>query len=130
MKGLVSTIAIRPQTLLFRRLLRSVFGAALAFFFFWNLYFYDDRIGSDLSISGYWIGVVISWWYFSDLVVVGFGRSWGRWPQIGALVVIDLAAYGDIWDLPLAWGIFLFTEFVLGVFALSFFLAAAVAVPG
>ena len=87
-------------------------------------------------MNTYWISVVLAWWFFSDLVVVGFGRRWGRWPQVAvllavlALVVIDLGAYGEIWDLPLAWGIFLFTEFVFGYFAISFFLAAAFAVPG
>ena len=50
--------------------------------------------------------------------------------MLPALVAIDLVAYGEIWDLPLAWGIFLFTEFVFGYFAISFFLAAAFAVPG
>ena len=80
--------------------------------------------------------VVLAWWYFSDLVVVGFGRRWGRWPQVAvlpavlALVAIDLVAYGEIWDLRLAWGVFLFTEFVFGFFAISFFLATAFAVPG
>ena len=60
----------------------------------------------------------------------------GRWPQIAvisavlALVVIDLLAYGEIWDLPLAWGVFLFTEFTFGFFAISFLLSGALAVPG
>ena len=90
---------------------------------------------SGYSIA-YSIAVVFAWWYFSDLVVVGFGRSWGRWPQIAvfpaalALVLIDLVANGEIWDSPLAWGVFLFTEFFFGFLAISFFLAAALAVPG
>ena len=35
-------------------------------------------------------------------------------------VVTDLVAYREIWDLPLACGIYLFTEFVLGYLAVSF----------
>ena len=47
-----------------------------------------------------------------------------------ALVVVDLVAYGEIWDRPLAVAVFLYTEVVLGFFTVSFVLAAALAVPG
>ena len=125
-----------PRPLAIGRLLRLGFGIFLGFIFTWNIVNYIDRAGADFPLSGYWIGVVVAWWYFSDLVVVGFGLRWGRWPQVAvlpvvlALVVTDLVAYGQIWDLPLAWGVFLFTEFVFGFFAISFFLAAIFAVPG
>ena len=103
-------------------------GAGALFLFVWNITEVSDRVSSDVPPIGYFIGVVAAWWYFSDLVVVGFGRRWGRWPQISALavalalVLVDLVAYGGIWDSPLAWGIFLFTEFFYGFFAVSFFL--------
>ena len=125
-----------PRPLAIGRMLRLGFGIFLGLVFTWNLVNYNERAESDFPASGYWIGVVIAWWYFSDLVVVGFGRKWGRWPQVAvfptvlALVAIDLVAYGEIWELPLAWGVFLFTEFVFGFFAISFFLAAIFAVPG
>ena len=125
-----------PRPLAIGRVTRLGFGIFLGFFFVLNLLFYSDLTESDFPVNTYWISVVLAWWYFSDLVVVGFGRRWGRWPQVAvllavlALVVIDLGAYGEIWDLPLAWGLFLFTEFVFGYFAISFFLAAAFAVPG
>ena len=72
----------------------------------------------------------------ADLVIVGFGLRVGRWPQIAvipvmlALVVVDLIVHGQIWDVPLAWGVYLFTQFVLGYFSISFILAALLAVPG
>ena len=125
-----------PRPLAIGRMARLGFGITLGFVFSWNILNNTDRAGSDFPLSGYWIGVVVAWWYFSDLVVVGFGRRWGRWPQVAvlppalALVAIDLVAYGEIWDLHLAWSIFLFTQFVLGLFAASFFLAAVFAVPG
>ena len=125
-----------PRPLPIGRVLRLGFGILLGFGFIWNLLSYNELAGSDFPANTYWIGVVFMWWYFSDLVVVGLGRSWGRRPQAAALavalvlVVIDLVAYGEIWDLPLAWGVFLFTEFVFGLFAVSFFLAGVLAVPG
>ena len=112
------------------------FAIGTGFIFIWNILQHTDLAGSDFPVNTYWIAVVFALWYFPDLVVVGFGRKWGRWPQAAvlpvvlALVVTDLLAYGRIWDLPLAWGVFLFTEFVYGFFALSFFLAATLAVPG
>ena len=125
-----------PRPLAIGRVLRLGFGIFLGFFFILNLLYYTELTGSDFPLNTYWIAVVFGWWYFSDLVVVGFGRRWGRWPQVAvlpvalALVLIDLVAYGQIWDLPLAWGVFLFTEIVVGFFTISFFLAAIFAVPG
>ena len=118
------------------RLTRLGFGLFLGFVFIWDLLFYSDLTGSDFQLSTYWIGVGIAWWYSSDLVVVGFGLRLGRWPQVAAipvvlaLVVVDLVAYGQVWDLPLFWAAFLYSEFIFGFFALSFVLAAALAVPG
>ena len=118
------------------RVSRLVFGVGMGFVFTWNVLNNNERAGSDFPLSGYWIGVVVAWWYFSDMLVVGLGRRWGRWPQVAvlpialALVVVDLVLYGELWELPLAWGVFLFTEFFFALFAISFLLAAIFAVPG
>ena len=125
-----------PRPLSIGRVARLAIGTGFGFYFVWNILQFSERVSADIPVSGYWIAVGVAFWYFSDLVVVGFGRSWGRWPQVAvfpfavALVVADLVAYGQIGDLPLAWGVFLFTEFVWGYFAISFFLAALFAVPG
>ena len=125
-----------PTPLAIGRVIRLGFGIFLGFFFLLNLLYYTRLTKSDFPLNTYWLSVVYAWWFFSDLVVVGFSRKWGRWPQVAvlpvvlALVVTDLVVYGQIWDLPLAWGVFLFTEFVVGFFAVSFFQAAIFAVPG
>ncbi len=104
--------------------------------FIWFLTAWRGLTNSVFDLSTYWVAVGLAWWYFSDLVVVGFGKSWGRRPQIAvlpvalALVLIDLVAYGQLWDVPLAWGVFLFTQFFYGYFAISFVSAAIFAVPG
>ena len=129
-----------PRPLVIGRLLRFGFAIFLGFGFIFFLVFRTELTGSDfptsLSLIGYWIGLAFAWWYFSDLVVVGLGRSWGRRPQVAALglaailLMIDLVAYNELWDLPLAWGVFLFTEFFFGFLGVSFLLAAVLAVPG
>ena len=130
-----------PTPLPIGRLLRFSFALFLgygfvSFPFSGNELTDSDFPGLAFPATLYWIGVAFSWWYFSDLVVVGLGRSWGRRPQAAALgvaailLVTDLVAHGEIWEPPLAWGIFLFTEFFLGFLGVSFLLAAVLAVPG
>ena len=125
-----------PKPLAIGRGTRLVFGLALGAAFTWNLSSYADLTDSNFPLSTYWIAVAAAWWYSRDLVTVGLGRRWGRRPQVAALlavlalVAVDLVAYGEVWDLPLAWAVFLYTEVVLGLFAISFVLAAALAVPG
>ena len=125
-----------PRPLAIGRGTRLGFGLLLGSAFTWNFVSYAELTNSDFPLSTYWLAVAASWWWFSDLVVVGLGRRWGQWPRVAvlpvalALVLIDLVVYGQIWDSPLAWGVFLYTELVLGFFALSFVLAAALAVPG
>ena len=129
-----------PRTLAIGRVSRLAFAVLIGIVFTLILLNYAYLTDSEFHVSGYsiayWIAVVAAWNAFSHLVEVGFGRRWGRWPQVAvlpvvlALVLIDLVAYGEIWDLPLAWGVFLFTGFVYGFTAISFFLAATFAVPG
>ncbi len=127
-----------PRPLAIGRGTRLAFGLLLGSAFTWNLLSYANLTGSDFPLSTYWLAVAAAWWYWPDLLVVGFGLGWGRGrrPQVAAvlaalaLVAVDLVAYGEVWDSPLAWGVFLYTEFILGFFALSFVLAAALAVPG
>ena len=127
---------ITPKPLIIGRLGRLLFGVGAGFYFIWNMIQQGERVGADIPVSGYWIGVGVAWWYFSDLVVVGFSRKWDRWPQVAtvpvvvALVLVSLVAYGEVWDPPLAWGVFVFTEFFYGLIAISFVLAAILAVPG
>ena len=125
-----------PKPLIVGRSGRFLFGLGAGFYFIWNIIQQGERVSADIPVIGYWIGVGFAWWYFSDLVVVGFSRSWGRWPQLAvapvvvALLIASLVAYGDVWNLPLAWGVFVFIEFFYGFISISFLLGAILAVPG
>ena len=125
-----------PKPLAIGRSVRLVFGVGLLLLFIWNVIEYADLVGSDLPVVGYFVAVGFAFWLFSDLVVVSFSRNWGRWPQAAvfpfalALVVAGLVAYGNAWAPPLAWGVFVFTQFFLGYIGICFLLATAFAVPG
>ena len=118
------------------RMARLLAGVGALFYFVWNITQLSGRVGSDVPPVGFFIGVAFSLWYFSDLVVVGLSRPWGRWPQVAvlplvlALVVADLVAYGSGWGPPLGWGLLVFVEFFYGYIGISFLLAATYAVPG
>ena len=125
-----------PKPLPIGRMGRFVFGAAALFYFVWNIIQVSNRVSSDVPPIGFFVGVAVAWWYFSDLVVMGFSRQWGRWPQAAvlpfvlALVVADLLAYESGWGPPLGWGLFVFAEVFFGYIGLSFVMAAVFAVPG
>ncbi len=127
-----------PRPLFIGRASRAGLGAFTLFVFIVNLIDYEALAISDISDPDvlYWFAAGISWWYFSDLVVVGFSRSWGRWPQVLVfpvalvLLVAGLVAYDSAWAPPLGWGVFAFTEFFFVALSISLLLAAAFAVPG
>ena len=85
------------------RVVRLLSGGGTLFYFGWLIINFPELVGSDAPHWGWWIGVGFAFWYFPDLVTVGFSRSWGRWPQAAALllalalVVVDLVAYGRVW---------------------------------
>ncbi len=117
-----------PKPLILGRLGRLLFGLGAGFYFIWNIIQQRELVSTDFPVIGYWIGVGFAWWYFSDLIVVGFSRRWGRWPQVAvvpvvvALLIASLVAYGDLWDLPIAWGVYVFIEFFYGFISISFLL--------
>ncbi len=124
------------KPLIIGRLARLILAGGAGYFFVLMLTDYADLVGSSVPTSTYWIGVAVAFWYFSDLVVVGLSREWGRWPQVAvfplalALVIADLVAYEGAWAPPLAWGVYVFTEFFFGFIAISFLLSAIVRSPG
>ncbi len=125
-----------PRPLVLGRTLRLVFGGGALFYFIWNIVVFDGRVGSDIPVAGYWVGVGFAFWYLPDLVDITLGRAWGRWPQVAvlpialALVIADLVAYESGWGPPLGWGLFIMVELFFVTLGVSFLLAGALAVPG
>ena len=125
-----------PKPLPIGRIARFVAGAGAFGYFVWNITRVSDLVSTDVPDIGFFVGVGFAWWYFSDLVVVGFSRMWVQWPRAAVLpivlafVVADLVAYESGWGPPLGWGLFVFAEFFYGYIGISFLLAAIFAVPG
>lgn len=125
-----------PKPLRIGRTLWFVFGLAATSYFVWDIVVYNDRVGINSVHIGYLIGIAFAWWYLSDAIVVGLGLKWGRWPQIVSIPVavvlagVGLAAYENVWTPPLAWGVFIMTQFWFGFIGPSFIFAALFAVPG
>ncbi len=124
------------KPLIIGRLARLILAGGAGYFFALIVTDYADLVGSSVPTSTYWIGVAIAFWYFSDLVVVGLSREWGRWPQVAvfpfalALVIADIVAYESAWGPPLGWGVFIFTAVFFGFIAISFLLSALFRNPG
>jgi len=56
---------------------RLIFGVGALFYFAWLVIQRDALLGSSIPELGWWIGVVgvfFAFYYFPDLVVVGFSR--------------------------------------------------------
>ena len=124
-----------PRPLPIARTARLVVGLGLLSLFIWNVIRHARLVDADVPVAGYFVGVGFAFWFFSDIVNLGFSRAWGRWPQAAvfpfalALVVAGLVAYGNAWAPPLAWGVFAFTDFFNVYTGTSFLLAAGLALP-
>ena len=125
-----------PKPLPIGRAGRLIFGVGALFYFALLMIHRDALLGTHVPELGWWVGVFFAFYYLPDLVVVGFSRPWGRWPQAAGLLialvllVADFMAYGTGWAPPLGWGVFIFTAFYFGLIGVAFIVAAALAVPG
>ncbi len=85
---------------------------------------------------GWWIGIILALYVFSNVVNIGLTRHWGRWPQIVVVLFAVLAAVfnfffsGEIWAPALGIPVLLWLIYVYGHLGISFVIAAALATPG
>ncbi len=125
-----------PKPLPIGRVGRFIFGVGALFYFAWLVIQRDALVGSNVPELGWWVGVFFAFYYFPDLVVVGFSRPWGRWPQAASvlialvLLVANFAVYGTGWAPPLGWGVLVFMASFFGLIGVAFLVASVLAVPG
>jgi hypothetical protein len=108
----------------------------LLYFFAKTLIGYRSYISLNLPSGLWWIGAIVSFYFLPNVVNIGFTRSWGRWPQVVALLLalaattFDILQYGKVWGPALGLLIWVLMVFVLGYLGLSLVLAAIMALPG
>lgn len=120
----------------FGRVVRIFAGLFLIYFFIETLTGYKGYVGFNVPGGTWWIGAAASFYFLSDVVNIGFSRSWGRWPQAVFLVsaaaaaALNLFQYDRLWGPPLGLLIYLLMIFVLSALGISFLLAGILPVPG
>ena len=119
------------------RIVRVVPGIFLLYLFVLILSNYKGFIGSDLPRHPLlWLGIAVSFYILPEMVGIGFGRDFGRWPQLifGLMAllaaVIDQVKYGALWGPLLGSLTYLLLAYVTAALGISLFLAGALATPG
>lgn len=85
---------------------------------------------------GLWFGAALCFYLLRGVPDKGFGRSWGRWPQVGVgflaliAIVYNLVSSGNWWGRPLGALIILLIFYVTGHLGISFVLAGILGQPG
>lgn len=84
----------------------------------------------------FWVLVAFFFWILPEVVNIGFGVRWGRWPQIAlgasaaVVVVFGLAVHASAWTEALGWVLLVWLLYESLHLGTSFVLAAALATPG
>jgi hypothetical protein len=116
---------------------RLVAGMTLLALFIETLLDPTDWLRETAPTSpGLWIGAAMCVYFLRGVPDKGFGRSWGRWPQlmVGVLalvaIVYSLAFSGNWWGQPLGALLLVLILYVTGHLGLSFVLAGMLGQPG
>lgn len=127
--------AVRPGPL--GRGLRMAMGIALLILGIETLLTPADWINANVPRSpGMWLGAAICFYVLRGVPDKGFGRAWGRWPQLITVflaimaIVYNLVRTGNWWGHPLGAFVFVLIVYVTAHLGLSFVLASMLAHPG
>lgn len=125
------------------RLVRLVFGATCGWFLVSLILAGLAQVAARFPDNrGLWPGVGLWGWalvalyLFSYVVNIGFGKTWGRWPQIAVIAcafaasILSFIAYDSFWGPPLAWFMIGWLVYIYSHLAISFLLSAILATPG
>jgi len=94
------------------------------------------RSGWNIPRGSWWVGAILCILALPMLVNIGFGRRWGRWPQVVyvlllcAAALVDWLAYASLWAPPLGSVVLLLFLYVFAHAGLSFLVAGVAATPG
>ncbi len=108
------------------------------------LYLFIDVLGSYKGIVNpripnsilFWIGFAYCFWILPEIIRIGFGHNFGRWPRLISIslllaaVVFNFVRYEQYWGPPVGLFSFLLLVYVLGHLGLSLVVAGTFGVPG
>jgi hypothetical protein len=84
-----------------------------------------------------WIPIVlIALYVFPYVINLGWGRSWGRWPQftivalLGFVAVVNFISTGNLWGKAPGSLLFVWMAYTFAHLGLSFILSTVIATPG
>ena len=131
-----ASIARLPKPGPLGRSVRLALGLFLLYVAGYSLTHY--RLGGSPSAAnlGLWIGLAYAVYYLPDLINLGFGRAWGRWPQFVAAAsvlvagLIDLVFAGSFLGPALGLVVFALVIYAFAHIGLSMIVATIIAAPG
>jgi hypothetical protein len=131
---------VSPAPRVIGRTLRIVVGAAFLYFFVGLIrqapLIVAARSGWSVPRGGWWVVAILCILTLPMVVNTGFGRRWGRWPQVIYVLLLfgaalwDWLAYGSLWAPPLGFVVLLLFLYVFAHVGLSFLVAGIAATPG
>src|SRR5215472_8783052 len=131
---------VLPAPRVIGRTVRIVISAVLLYSFVGLLRQAPDilaaRSGWSIPRGSWWVGAIVFILALPMVFNTGFGRRWGRWPQLVYVLLLcgaalwDWLAYGSLWAPPLGFIVLLLFLYVFGHTGLSFLVAGVAATPG
>ena len=131
---------VSPAPRVIGRTLRIVVGAAFLYFFVQLIrqapQILAARSGWNIPRGNWWLGAILCILALPMVFNTGFGRRWGRWPQVVYLLLLcgaalwDWLAYRSLWAPPLGSVVLLLFLYVFAHVGLSFLVAGVAATPG
>ena len=131
---------VSPAPRVIGRTLRIVVGAAFLYFFVQLIrqapQILAARSGWNIPRGNWWVGAILCILALPMVFNTGFGRRWGRWPQVVYVLLLcgaalwDRLAYGSLWAPPLGSVVLLLFLYVVGHAGLSLLIAGVAATPG
>ncbi|MEW4983246.1 MAG: hypothetical protein AB1Y26_08440 [Cycloclasticus sp.] len=119
------------------RLVRLLFAAVCGWFLVWLILAGPAQLAAQFPyIIELWLWALLALYLFPYVINIGFGRDWGRRPQLIVIAcgcVASILSYtidNNVWGAPLAWFIIAWLFYVYTHLAISFFLSAILATPG
>ena len=131
-----ASVARLPKPGPIGRSVRLALGLLLLYFAAYALTRYQLGGSPSAWNLGLWIGLAYAVYFLPDVINLGLGRAWGRWPQlvaasaVGVAGLIDLVSSGTFLGPALGLIVFALILYAFTHIGLSMLVAAILGAPG